>query len=417
MTDESKILVGSFKEIPIRIRSGSVTGGRKFVKKEFPNRDTQTIEDLGLQPRSYQLEIIISDRGKTPDNLTPKEDYFQYRDKLLAAIEAKGPGVLIHPLYGRIENVVATTLSINENFSAFGESILSVSFEVNDSTGIPVLTVTDISQLSQERANVVAAVTKSITDNYSVTTKFLNNFQDAKDKVTEVIDTAVEATSFIGAAADEINEFNSFIGQTTANINSLVVDPQALAQNVSNLFSNINGLFSTTENTAKAFQGMFGFGGGDEDDVNTTTAGLTERKQNRGVLNRAINAQALGYAYVAVSQIEFETVAEIEAAEAALNVQYSEIVDNSITDSVTTNVSTSQAVNDSLTDMRVVVQSFFDAQRISAKQVISVFTPETSARLLSFQYYGNSESADEIIALNAISEVSFVSGDVDILTA
>ena len=81
MADEGRILVGSFKEIPIRIISGTVVGGRKFVKKEFPNRDTQTIEDLGLQPRSYQLEILIADIGKTAANLDPRQDYFDYRDR------------------------------------------------------------------------------------------------------------------------------------------------------------------------------------------------------------------------------------------------------------------------------------------------------------------------------------------------
>jgi len=57
MTDEARILLGSFKEIPIRIISGSITGGRKFVKKEFPSRDTQTIR------RSWSSAKILSTRN------------------------------------------------------------------------------------------------------------------------------------------------------------------------------------------------------------------------------------------------------------------------------------------------------------------------------------------------------------------
>jgi len=438
MPDENKILVGSFKEVPIRILSGTVDGGRKFVKKEFPNRDTQTVEDLGLQPRSYKLEILIADIGKTAASLEPRQGYFEYRNTLIAAIENRGTGILIHPFYGRIENIIATTYSINENFTTFGRSTLSVTFETSNDTGIPVQSTTALSQIDQFRATVDAAVSKDITDNFSVLTKFTNNFRDAQNKILEIVDSAVEATSFIGAVSDEINNFNSFIGQLSASVNSLIVAPNNLALSISNLFNNINGLFGTVENTAKAFQNLFGFGVNeefsdgetirvsDEDNVIPTTAGRSQRKQNRAVLNRAMNAQALSYAYVSVAQISFETVDEIEEAEMELEVQYKEIIDNQISDAVVTikgldveatNIDSSQAVNDALTNMRVVVQTFFDEQRVSAKQVISVFTPITSARLLSYQYYAESESAEDIIALNNIKDVSFVEGDVEILTA
>ena len=190
-----------------------------------------------------------------------------------------------------------------------------------------------------------------------------------------------------------------------------------MALAINNTFNNINGLFGTIESTAQAFKNLFGFGNSDQNDIETTTASLVQRRQNRDVLNRAVNAQALSYAYVAVAQIPFETVDEIETAERELEVQYEFIISNPITDSVVTNVDASQAVNDSLTDMRVIVQAFFDEQRISAKQIISVFTTVTSARLLSFQYYAETESVEDIIALNEITDVSFVEGDVRILTA
>jgi len=186
---------------------------------------------------------------------------------------------------------------------------------------------------------------------------------------------------------------------------------------VSNLFNQMNGLFATADSTATAFKNMFGFGNSDEDNIQTTTQGLVERKQNRSVLNRAVNSQALSYAYLATAQIEFETVDEIETAENELEVQYRAIIDNPINDSIVLNVDSSQAVNDSLTEARIIVQSFFDEQRIRAKQVITVFTSITSARLLSFQYNGESDSAEEIIALNNITDPSFIEGDIKILTS
>lgn len=408
MADSTRIIEGSFKGIPIRIDSGSVTGGRKNVKKEFPNRDTQTIEDLGLRPRTYNLQIVVAPRTTVAGGITKtRQDYFDYRDSLISALENKGPGDLIHPLYGRIENVVATTFTINEDFSDFGRTRLFVTFKVSDDTGVPRQTLTAVSQLNKSNTDINTAVDADITDNYSVDTKFKNNFGDAADKINEIIGSAVDATSFLGAAADEINEFNALIGQMSADVNSLVIAPNSLASSINNLFSNIDGLFGTTENTAKAFQGLFGFGGSDEDDVNPTTAGRIQRKQNRAVLNGAVNASTLGFAYVNSAQIQFENVREIEEAADDLEVQFQVVMTSG----------SSNEVIAAVTDMRVIVQQFFDEQKTTAKQITEIHTNTIPARVLSYQYYGESESANDIIGLNEITDVSFVQGDVEILTS
>jgi len=260
MPDESKILEGSFKSIPIRIISSSVSGGRKFVKKEFPSRDTQTIEDLGLQPRTYELQVIISDFAKTSANLDPEQDYFAYRDTLIASVENKGTGVLIHPLYGRVENVVATTYSINENLTEFGLSVLSVTLETTDDTGIPVQSTTALSQIEGLRQVVDTAVTEDIANNFSVSTKFTNNFIAAQSKINDIVRSAVKATAFIGAASDNINQFKRSISFLSGNVNSLIGAPDKLSSSVSGLFGNINNLFDAPENKAKAFINLFKFG-------------------------------------------------------------------------------------------------------------------------------------------------------------
>lgn len=412
MTEEIKILRGSYKKIPIRIESAGMEGGIRSVKKEFPNRDTQTIEVLGLKPRSYSLSIIISELGKTVNN-PPREDYFTYRDRLLTAVEDKTPGVLDHPFYGTINNVIATEFSLNENFTAFGRSTLSVTFEINDDTGIPVASITALSQLENLRKKVDDVLLENITTVFSPVEKFKNNFKDAQDKINSIIDAAIDATSFIGAISSEINEFNQFVGQFSDKVNSLIVAPNNLALSISNLFGDINGLFGTAKNTAKSFIRFFEFGS-DDIEIKPTTVGLVERKENRAILNEAVNVYALIYAYVATAQIQFETVLEIEEAEEELEEQYQRIIN---TENISEVVNATQQINQVLSEMRIVVQLFFDEERKSAQQIITIFTNETSARLLSYQYYGESNSAVEIIALNNIKENSFVSDEVNILTA
>lgn len=461
MADSTRIIDGFFKGVPIRIDSGLVTGGRKTVKHEFPNRDTQTVEDLGLRPRTYNLQIVIAPRTTAAGGTTnTRQGYFEYRDSIISVIESKGKGELIHPLYGRIENVVATTYSLNEDFEDFGRSRLAVTFEVSEDRGVPRQTTTSISRLSQANTEVNLAVISDISSNFTVTNKFTNNFSDASDKINEIIDQVKEATAFVGAVRAEINEFNSFLGQLTADINSLIGLPGELATSINNVFTNINTLFTSPEttpaiaatedvtttasaqtaasdnpnvtvanatirteaaateteeflglpsaedNTTKAFAGLFDFGSNDEDDILPTTAGRIERKQNRAVLNGAVNALSLGYSYVNVSQILFNNVREIESAADVLEVQFERVMTSGASDDV---IST-------MTNMRSIVQEFFDEQKVTLKQIISVNVYTTPARVLSFQYFGESKSADQIIELNNISDVSFVDGTVEIVT-
>ncbi len=71
----------------------------------------------------------------------------------------------------------------------------------------------------------------------------------------------------------------------------------------------------------------------------------------------------------------------------------------------------------SLEDLRAVTQQFFDDQKVTAKQIISVQTQELPARIIAFQYYGSSELGSSIAQLNTDINVSNLQGNIDILTA
>lgn len=416
MADESKVIDGTYRGVLIRISSGSVAGGRKTVIKRFPGRDTNTIEDLGGVPRSYQLEIIISD--------VSGQDYFSYRDSLIAALEEKGPAVLEHPLYGRIENVVCTTFSLNERFSVFGDTTVSASFEINENTGIPQQISTAVSELTTAGSLVDTSVIDDIANNFNFTSNFKDNFSEASFKLSDLIAIARKATSFIADVTGDINEIRLAIDQFESNINSLIVAPKNLALAISNLFAVINDNTGSVENTTQSFAGFFGFGDADLQIVQTTAERI-ERQNNNSVINLAVNSLALEHSYTNVARATFQTVAEIDTAEDTLEIQYQRVlsigepisVSGALTDQQVTDATSNQAVKDELTEQRVVTQRFFDEQRITARQIISVFTTPTSARLLSYQYYAESRTGDQIIQLNEAFDVSFIEGDVDILTA
>ena len=71
----------------------------------------------------------------------------------------------------------------------------------------------------------------------------------------------------------------------------------------------------------------------------------------------------------------------------------------------------------SLEDLRAVTQQFFDDQKVTAKQIITVQTQELPARIIAFQYYGSSETGSNIAGLNSEINVSNLKGNIDIFTA
>lgn len=397
MADELKVINGYFQSFPIAIERAGLTGGVKNSVKQYPNKNTQSVEYLGLVPRKYQLDIIISS--------FLENNYFNYRDRLLEVLENGKTGILIHPLYGSVENVIAVSYSINENFGSFGDTVVSVDFEINENTGVPTTSDSVITQIASLGSNVDQQAKRNIQNKFGVTGSFLGSFSGAVAKVNALIEQVKKSTEFIGEAATELNIFSNELGELSANVNSLVSDPIALSDALGSLFDNISGLYASSEATLETFAGLFGFG--DDDALLTLdTAPKIERTNNNNAINASVAASSLSYGYLAAVDIEYETVRDVDAVLAALDDQYTRVVESEA----------EQELKDSITDMRILVLESLNELRLNASQIITVETNETSSRLLSFAYYGSDENAQTINNLNKISDVSFVSGPVEVVT-
>ena len=216
MANENEIFLGSYKEIPIRISGGSLEGGRRKAIKLFPNKNTQSVEDMGAIPRKYKLEIILSD--------SQASDYFGYRKQLLASFENPAPGTLIHPFYGRIDNVVSTTYNLNESFGEFGSAIISVSFEITENIGIPQDSGLLSSKVISSNNKVQDSLKSFIGDSFKVSNNVVSNINDATNKVNDIIDSSESATSFVGGAigtlTDFVNDSTAFVSDAIGTVNA-----------------------------------------------------------------------------------------------------------------------------------------------------------------------------------------------------
>ena len=387
----------SYKGVDFLMLTSRIEGGRKDALFAFPNSDKQTIEDLGLLPRMYSMNVII-----------PHDNYIEERDRLLRVLEDGQKGPLDHPFYGRVENVVARTFTIVERLSDLGRAELQISFAIDDNIGIPQKAENAISEASQQLAILNDLNAANITNDFEVDDALLGNFQDAQELLEGISEVFEDVVSFATTLTTEINQYAANINQFTSAINQLITLPQDLANSIQNVFSTINGLFSSVEATFNAFTQFDFFDFGDDDvEINQTTQGRVQRATNRDTINQSIQAFALGYAYLNAAQIDFQTEEDIDDANKILEDQYVKIFESLCLCSQT---------SAALTDLRTITNNLLDDKRVEAKRIVTVHTKLMPMSVLAYRYYGSTELTDTLLKLNDIKGASFIEGDVRILT-
>ncbi len=142
----------SFRGVPFLVDSDTLTGGRRGPTHEYPWKDEPYNEDMGLKARDYKFAAYVIG-----------DDYFGKRDALINALESNGPGILIHPQYGR-QLVRLLTYSVNHNTEKGREARFDLQFIQEDEVSRypsnqpnTAAKVAQAQQASQMQANQEAA--------------------------------------------------------------------------------------------------------------------------------------------------------------------------------------------------------------------------------------------------------------------
>lgn len=83
---------GSWRGVPFLCRDTSNDAGQRLAKFEFPDSDSVYVQALGRGIKEFRLEIYVIG-----------DDYMAQRAALEAAIDADGPGTLVHPYRGPMQ--------------------------------------------------------------------------------------------------------------------------------------------------------------------------------------------------------------------------------------------------------------------------------------------------------------------------
>lgn len=400
MADIIQLKDGRYKGVSFVFEDASTTGGNRLIKFNYPGSDKQSIERQGKAPRSFSLTIWI-----------PFEDYYAQRDLLLRVLEDGEKGTLTHPTFGDVENVINGGYTLSERISELGRGSITVLFEVDNATGIPVQSAQLASQVQALSDSFNSQAVSDLAGGYSVSLQNSGNFTDAIANIGSVGAAFSSALSLVSSSSEKVAEVNKQINDFTSAAGSLVQAPQELALNISALFESVDNFADTPSGVLTSLRSLFDFGD-DDPAVMETTVARVERKKNRDLIRANIRSQALSYAYVNAALLaqgdEFQTEQSLDSAQSELEAEYVDIREN-------------QAISNSgleaMDRLRVQGQKTLDASRVNAPQIITIETPRMPLSVLVYSYYGNTDLFDTIAELNNVKENAFVEGELRILTA
>ena len=392
----------SWKGIAFIVDSVTTAGGQKTVVHEYPNSNVRTIESLGKFQNGYEVNAIISGN-----------EYFNLKKRLTHVLTTSGVGEFVHPFDGAIQCYVDGNYTLVESDRNIGVATISFNLLVaedkktNPKANLPSTTVV---------ANLADAADKATAANIAKLKSPLSSFiGGAMDKAKQIGKFVDEKKEQVAQAKAAISEVQRNIDEFTADIVDLINLPAQLGVAVVGLYQSVQSLYTQPIDRLDAMFQFFNFGDSDPANPPNTTASRVGLNQFTNVLDNAANCCALSQAYRVSADVTYDSLEQIEEVQQILEEQFNYTFDEvTLNDQLTSGAS--QEVIDAFQDLRSSVQAFLNDAKLSAPRLVSVYTPEVPAQIIAYQYYGDSTKRQDIIDLNAITDPSYVEGDISLLT-
>ncbi len=394
----------SFRGVPFLVTSAGLAGGRRLVRKLFPNSNRQALEDLGLDPDDFTISGIVAAQ-RDPSGAEIK-GYREVRNALIKALKSRGSGVLVHPFLGRFEKISVIRFNLAESMTSLGSSPIEISFSTSDSDALPKITESVVGSITAASRAVLAVAKADVKDRFKVTESFSGNFGDAVTKMVAVLTAIRAAVKVVASQEAAVDAFDLRTQNYEDSIFALIVKPEDLGKDTIDLIDSISGLYADSADAFSSLSRLFVFGD-DDTTITQNTSGQIQRVLNRNVMNSAVQSSALSQAYLAAAKLTFATTDDIDATAEILENQWQKLLPTGIM---------GEDLEESVAKLRVSTNLFFGQERDLRPKVITIRTNLTSTRLLAYRFYGESTQGDIIAELNGFQDGAGIEGDVKVLS-
>lgn len=397
----------SFRNVSFLVPSESVRRGIKTVMHEYPNSNERYVEELGELPPTFSLQAIVHG-----------SDSINQRLRLESALLQGGLGLLVHPIYGRL-NVKVLNFSVSSNQTEVGQFIFEIDFSQSRENITPEPsaptnpTISNLAKDARDKADDALENVFTPPENPSVFDSFVDTFQNVMDNVNKEIKKVVDLSTSGAATFDRVYR------TLTRNISSIVVSAQTLRENVTLFYTAALDAPVFVEQLEAAWNNLLDY----PLTVATspaTTPDQQQREQNNTAIVEHLRLTALANSYESKAYKDYTTDDDLTAARAQLNESYNSQLkseNETITEVNLISLANDQDLRSSFATLRTNARRVFDEKEKAVFRVVDIIPGRSSMALTSYRYYGNIELLDQLIGLNESKNVSGFNEQIKALTS
>lgn len=385
---------GAFRGVPFHLKTSTSTGGRRTVLNEYPLRDEPSTEDMGRRARQYQLTLTL---------IGP--DYMARRDRLIEALEAAGPGTLVHPFRGELYVAVLGDYSCEESTEQGGLARISVTFVEAGALPAPSAVRAQGSQGNAAADALLADAQAEFEEEFSIA-GFASFVADA---AADALEGAADAIRDAGGLSQTAGDFGRAYRRLHSGLQQLMLAPGDLAGELIGLVRSLSSL-SNPLGALKAQMALFGLGDKSKPATGSgyQSPARAQVASNQSAAHRLVERAALAEAVRLAVSKPVATSAGIawDSRDQAAQVR----------DQLLDEIDRQQLQADAehyrpLAKLAAALVSEMNSHAANLRPLTRITPPATvPALLLAQRLYGDARRADEIVTRNRLTHPGFVPG-------
>ena len=376
----------SFRGVNFYVTGAEVSGGRRIATHAFPGRDDVYHQDLGRKSRNFRFPAyIVSD------------NYFTDREALIAALEAAGPGKLVHPYRGIFEVVV--TGFIERETTAEGRlARFDIEMAEQKVTELTVATTNTKAQTVEAKAGLLDSIKAAFEAAYTIAQMPVTAIQDAVGVADQILDVIGAAKKLAATSADFTRELSNAKGKVI----QLTLDAEFIYNSMADLINFGTDEDATAENAVEQMREVT--------EIYNNAAGVQTITSEALFLDpdyAARQIQEMSQQVAVASAVGLTADVEYTSVEQAQEVQDTIL---GFLDTIMASETVADEVYSAARTAKAAIVEDLEATILDLSSLVDYTIVETTNTLaLTNTIYGTVDNEEEIINRNAIIDPFFIS--------
>lgn len=377
MSWRDRIQTGTFRGVPFFVEEHGAGGGRRLALHEYPGRDEPYTEDLGRRGREFDLDCYVLG-----------DDYMVARDSLIEALEAEGPGNLVHPWLGT-RRVAVRNYRLRESTRQGGIAWFNISFVEAGELIYPAASRDTAAEVVAAADAANAAAIDDYAETFSV------------DGLPEGFLTEIETE--LGRTLADLERT---VGSVTKTIAAEIRAPYNMATLIVGSIASISAVATEPLRAINLYEGLFN-AGSSSPSVPTSTADRKQQATNNQAMHTLTQRAAIVEACRASSQAQY--AARDDAL--AVRERLFEAIDAQVEAVDINGRPVSDAMYQALIHLRTKVAEDLQVRGAQLPS-LATYMPVTTlpALVLAHDIYGDASRESELVDRNKIRHPGFVPG-------